>query len=131
LCITSTRRLEILQPLLGDGQLLHLPLRQLPLPCRQSGLLVPQTILPGVSIKLASQDLDTGVLQTFTLPVKLGLASVEARLTGTQSLELAAVLLVVLPFEILVHHAHLSQRTVICLLSILLVVEKHSIRVFI
>jgi hypothetical protein len=26
LCITSTRRLEILQPLLGDGQLLHLPL---------------------------------------------------------------------------------------------------------
>jgi hypothetical protein len=43
LCITSTRRLEILQPLPGDGQLLHLPLHQLSLPCRQSGLLVPQT----------------------------------------------------------------------------------------
>jgi hypothetical protein len=83
------RRLEILQPLPGDGQLLHLPLRQLPLPCRQSSLLVPQTSLPGVSIKLASQDLDTGVLQTFMLPVKLGLAPVEAGLTGTQSLELA------------------------------------------
>jgi hypothetical protein len=37
-----------------------------------------------------SQDLDTGVLQTFTLPVKLGLTSVEAGLAGTQSLELAA-----------------------------------------
>jgi hypothetical protein len=58
--------------------------------CRQSGLLVPQTSLPGVSIELASQDLDTGVLQTFTLLVKLGLASVEAGLVGTQSLELAA-----------------------------------------
>jgi hypothetical protein len=62
LCITSTRRLEILQPLPGDGQLLHLPLRQLPLPCRPSGLVVPQTSLPGVSTELASQDLDTGVL---------------------------------------------------------------------
>jgi hypothetical protein len=88
--ITSTRRMEILQPLPGDGQLQHLPLRQLPLPRRQSGLLVPQTSLPGISIELASQDLDAGVLQSFTLPVKLGLASVEAGLTGTQSLELAA-----------------------------------------
>jgi hypothetical protein len=90
LCITSTRRLEILQPLPGDGKLLHLPLRQLPLPCCQSGLLVLQTSLLGVSIELASQDLDTGVLQTFTLPVKLGLASVEAGLVGTQILELTA-----------------------------------------
>jgi hypothetical protein len=90
LCITSTRHLEILQPLPGDGQLLHLPLHQLLLPYRQSGLLVPQTSLRGVSIELVSQDLDTGVLQTFTLPVKLGLAPVEAGLVGTQSLELAA-----------------------------------------
>jgi hypothetical protein len=52
--------------------------------------MVPQTSLPGVSIELMSQDLDTGVLQTFTLPVKLGLASVEAGLTGTQSLKLTA-----------------------------------------
>jgi hypothetical protein len=54
LCITSMRRLEILQPLPSDGQLLHLPLRQLPLSCHQSGLLVPQTSLPGVSVELAS-----------------------------------------------------------------------------
>jgi hypothetical protein len=88
LCITSMRRLEILQPLPGDGQLLHLPLRQLPLPCRRSSLLVPQTGLPGFSVELADQDLDTGVLQTFTLPVKLGLAMIEAGLVGTQSLKL-------------------------------------------
>jgi hypothetical protein len=85
LCITSTRRLEILQPLPGDGQLLHLSLL-----CRQSSLLVPQTGLPGVSVELAGQNLDTGVLQTFMLPVKLSLATVEARLVGTQSLKLAA-----------------------------------------
>jgi hypothetical protein len=90
LWITSTRHLEILQPLPSDDQLLHLPLRQLSLLCCQSSLPAPQTSLPGVSVELASQDLDTGVLQTFTLPVKLGLASVEAGLAGTQSLELAA-----------------------------------------
>jgi hypothetical protein len=90
LCITSMRRLEILQPLSSDGQLLHLPLHQPPLPCRQSSLLVPQTGLLGVSVELTGQDLDTGVLQTFTLPVKLGLATVEAGLVGTQSLKLTA-----------------------------------------
>jgi hypothetical protein len=89
LCLTSTRRLEILQPLSGDGQVLHLPLHQLPLQCRQSSLLVPQTGLLGFSVELADQDLGTGVLQTFTLPVKLGLATVEAGLAGTQSLKLA------------------------------------------
>jgi hypothetical protein len=89
LCITSMSRLEILQPLPGDGQLLHLPLLQLLLPRRQSGLLVPQTSLPGISIELASQDLDAGVLESFTLPIKLGLTSLETGLTGTQSLELA------------------------------------------
>jgi hypothetical protein len=90
LCITSTSRLETLQPLPGDGQFLHLPLRQLPLPRRQSSLLVPQTSLPGISIELVSQDLDAGVLQSFMLPVKLGLPSLETRLAGTQSLELTA-----------------------------------------
>jgi hypothetical protein len=90
LCITSTSRLEILQPLPGDGELLHLPLRQLPLPRCQSGLLVPQTSLPGISIDLTSQDLDAGVLESFTLPVELGLVSLETGLAGTQSLELAA-----------------------------------------
>jgi hypothetical protein len=89
LCITSTSCLEILQPLPGDGQLLHLLLHQLSLPRRQSGLLVPQTSLPGISIELASQDLDADVLESFTLPVKLGLASLETGLVGTQSLELA------------------------------------------
>jgi hypothetical protein len=39
--VASTRRLEMLQPLPGDGQLQHLMLCQLPLPRRQSSLLVP------------------------------------------------------------------------------------------
>jgi hypothetical protein len=89
LCLTSMRRLEILQPLPGDGQLLHLPLHQLQLPCYQSSLLIPQTGVPSFIVELADQDLGTGVLQTFTLPVKLSLVTVEAGLAGTQSLKLA------------------------------------------
>jgi hypothetical protein len=58
----STRCLEILQPLLGDGQLLHQSLRQLPLLCRQSGLLVPQTGLLTIGVELTGQDLGAGVL---------------------------------------------------------------------
>jgi hypothetical protein len=62
LSVTSSGGLEVIQSLLGDVQLLHLALRQLPLPGHQSGLLVPQPGLPAIRIELTGQDLGTGVL---------------------------------------------------------------------
>jgi hypothetical protein len=59
---TSVRCLEIIYPLLGDGQLLHLLLHQLPLLRCQSGLLVPQTGLLTIIVELMGQDLGAGVL---------------------------------------------------------------------
>jgi hypothetical protein len=73
---------------LGDGQLLHLALRLLLLPGHQSGLLVPQPGLPTIRIELTGQDLGTGVLQSFLLPLEVGLTTVEAGLAGAQDLEL-------------------------------------------
>jgi hypothetical protein len=85
---SSTRCLEILQTLLGDGQLLHLSLCQLPLLHRQSGLLVPQTGLLTIGVKLIGQDLGVGFLQSFPLPVEVGLTMLECGLAGAQDLEL-------------------------------------------
>jgi hypothetical protein len=81
---SSSRRLEILQHLLGDGQLLHLSL-----PCHQSSLLVPQTGLSTIGVELTGQDLGTAVLQSFPLPVEVGLMTLEGGLTGAQDLGLA------------------------------------------
>jgi hypothetical protein len=74
---------------LGDDQLLHLPLCQLPLPGRQSGLLVPQPGILGIRVELTGQDLGTGILQSFLLLLKVGLMLVEEGLVGAQGLELA------------------------------------------
>jgi hypothetical protein len=90
LSISSSGDLEVLQPLLGSGQLLHLPLHQLPLPGHQSGLLVPQAGLPAIGVELTGQDLGTGVLQSFLLPLEVGLTTLEAGLAGAQDLKLAA-----------------------------------------
>jgi hypothetical protein len=90
LSVSSSGGLEVLQPLLGDGQLLHLPLRQLLLPGRQSDLLVPQTNLPTIRLELTGQDLGTGALQSFSLSIEVGLMMVEASLASAQDLELAA-----------------------------------------
>jgi hypothetical protein len=49
---SSSGGIEVIQPLLGDGQLLG----------RQSGLLVPQNDLSTIGTELAGQDLSTGVL---------------------------------------------------------------------
>jgi hypothetical protein len=54
LCFSISGGLEVQQPLLGDGQLLHLLPHQLPLPGHQSGLLIPQTGLPTIGVELAS-----------------------------------------------------------------------------
>jgi hypothetical protein len=69
---------------------MHLPLHQLSLSGRQCGLLVPQTSLPAIGVELAGQDLGTGILQSFPLLFKVGIATIEAGLTGTQDLELVA-----------------------------------------
>jgi hypothetical protein len=82
--------LEVLQSLLGDSQLLHLPLCQLSLSGHQSGLLVPQISLPAIRIELAGQNLGTGVLYSFSLPLEVGLTTVETDLAGAQDLELTA-----------------------------------------
>jgi hypothetical protein len=66
--VASSGGPEVFQALLGDDQLLHLPL-----PGRQSGLLVPQP----------------GILQSFLLPLKVGLTAVEASLTCAQGLKLS------------------------------------------
>jgi hypothetical protein len=86
LSISSSGGLEVLQPLLGDDQLLHLPL-----PGHHPILLVPQTGLPAICVELAGQDLGTTVLQSFPLPLEVNLMTVEAGLTGAQDLELTAV----------------------------------------
>jgi hypothetical protein len=67
---------------LGDDQLMYLPLHQLPLPHRQSGLVVPQIGLPTISVELTGQDLGVGILQSFTLLVKVALTTVEGGLAG-------------------------------------------------
>jgi hypothetical protein len=76
--------------LLGDDQLLHLALCQLSLSGHQSGLRVPQPGLPAIRVELTGQDLGTGILQSFPLPLEVSLMTVEASLTGAQDLELMA-----------------------------------------
>jgi hypothetical protein len=90
LSVTSSRGLEVLQSFLGDDQLLHLALRQLPLLGRQFGLLVPQPSLPTIHVELVGQDLGTSVLLSFLLLLEVSLTMVEADLVGAQDLELAA-----------------------------------------
>jgi hypothetical protein len=89
LSVASSGGWEVLQFILGDGQLLHLALHQLPLLGCQFGLLVPQPGLPAIRIELTGQNLVTDVLQSFQLPLEVGLMMVEAALTGAQDLELA------------------------------------------
>jgi hypothetical protein len=79
---------KVFQALLGDDQLLHLPLCQLQLPGLQSGFLVPQPDIPGIRVELTGQDLGTGVFESFLLPLEVGLTMVEASLAGAQGLEL-------------------------------------------
>jgi hypothetical protein len=62
LSVTSSGGLEVFQALLGDDQLLHLPLHQLLLPGHQLNLLVPQPGILGIRIELTGQDLRTSVL---------------------------------------------------------------------
>jgi hypothetical protein len=62
---------------LGDDQLLHLPLYQLPLPGRQLSLLVSQPSIPGIRVELTGQDLGTDVLQCLLLSLE-----VETMLSG-------------------------------------------------
>jgi hypothetical protein len=82
LSVASSGGPEAFQTLLGDDQLLHLPLRQLPLPGRQSGLLVPQPGISSIHVELAGQDPGTGILQSFQIPLEVGLMTVEASLVG-------------------------------------------------
>jgi hypothetical protein len=51
--------------------------------------LVPQVDLLAISVELTGQNLGTGVLQSFPLPLEVGLTMLEANLTGAQDLELA------------------------------------------
>jgi hypothetical protein len=60
--VASSGGPEVFQALLGDDQLLHLPLHQLPLPGHQLSLLVSQPGIPGIRIELTGQDLGTNVL---------------------------------------------------------------------
>jgi hypothetical protein len=80
---------EVFQAHLGDDQLLHLPLHQLPLPGRQLSLLVSQPGILGICIELTGQDLGTDVLQSLLLSLEVGLTVVEAGLAGAQGLELS------------------------------------------
>jgi hypothetical protein len=73
-----------LQTLLGDGQLLHLPL-----PSRQLSLLVSQPNIPGIHVELTGQDLGTDVLQSLLLSLKVSITTVEAGLAGAQGLKLS------------------------------------------
>jgi hypothetical protein len=57
LSVASSGGPEVFQALLGDDQLLHLPL-----PGRQLSLLVSQPGIPGIRVELTGQDLGTDVL---------------------------------------------------------------------
>jgi hypothetical protein len=80
----------VFQALLGDDQLLHLPLHQLPLPGRQLSLLVSQPGIPDIRVELAGQDLGTDVLQSLLLSLEVGLMAVEASLAGAQGLKISS-----------------------------------------
>jgi hypothetical protein len=60
--VASSGGSEVFQALLGDDQLLHLPLHQPPLLSRQLSLLVSQPGILGIRIELTGQDLGTDVL---------------------------------------------------------------------
>jgi hypothetical protein len=75
----------VLQSLLSNSQLLHLPP-----PGHQFGLLVPQSSLPTIDVELAGQDLGTDILQSFSLPFEVSITTIEAGLAGTQDLKLTA-----------------------------------------
>jgi hypothetical protein len=81
--VASSGGPEVFQALLGDDQLLHLPL-----PSHQLSLLVSQPGIPGIRIELTGQDLGTNVLQSLLLSLEVGLTAVEAGLAGAQDLDL-------------------------------------------
>jgi hypothetical protein len=85
LSVTRSGGPEVFQTLLGDDQLLHLPL-----PGRQLSLLVSQPGIPGIHVELTGQDLGTDVLQSLLLSLEVGLTVVEADLAGAQRLELSS-----------------------------------------
>jgi hypothetical protein len=79
----------VFQALLGNDQLLHQPLHQLPLPGCQLSLLVSQPGISGIRVELTGQDLGTNVLQSLLLSLEVSLTAVEASLVGAQGLELS------------------------------------------
>jgi hypothetical protein len=89
LSVTSSGGPEVFQALLGNDQLLHLSVHQLPLSGRQLSLLVSQPGITGIRIELTGQDLGTNVLQSLLLSLEVGLTAVEAGLMGAQGLELS------------------------------------------
>jgi hypothetical protein len=89
LFITSSGGPEVFQALLGDDQLLHLSLQQLPLPGHQLSLLVSQPGIPGIHVELTGQNLGTDVLQSLLLSLEVILTVVEAGLVGAQGLDLS------------------------------------------
>jgi hypothetical protein len=77
LSVVSSGGLKVFQALLGDDQLLHLPLQG-----RQLSLLVSQPGISGIRVKLTGQDLGTDILQSLLLSLEVGLTVVEAGLVG-------------------------------------------------
>jgi hypothetical protein len=89
LSVASSAGPEVFQTILGDDQLLHLSLHQLPLPGHRLSLLVSQPGIPGIHVELTGQDLGTDVLQSLLFSLEVGLTTVEAGLMGAQGLELS------------------------------------------
>jgi hypothetical protein len=87
--VTSSGGPEVFQALLGDDQLLNIPVHQLLLSGRQLSLLVSQPGITGIRVELTGQDLGTDVLQSLLLSLEVGLTAVEAGLMGAQGLELS------------------------------------------
>jgi hypothetical protein len=84
LSVASSGGPDVFQALLGDNQLLHLPL-----PGYQLSLLVSQPGILDIHVELMGQDLGTDVLQSLLLSFEVGLTAVEAALAGAQGLELS------------------------------------------
>jgi hypothetical protein len=94
-CLIGPGRLELLQPLLSNRQLLHLPLGQPLLPICQLRHPGVQVALPDVSSKLTCHGVEVGIFQSLSPRLKSGLAAVNAGLTGGQGFKLTAKLDVV------------------------------------
>jgi hypothetical protein len=89
LSVTSSGGPKVFQALLGDDQLLHLSLHQLPLPGRQFYLRSLSSVSRASALSSRARIWARASSRASLLLLKVGLTAVEAGLAGAQDLELS------------------------------------------